>query len=199
MGKSSDSRSEVRERVTDANKVPLGRPSFFSGTKPSGASSLLKPSYLHHEPNERDSSGSNSSSHTSGYSGMSLNFSNLNQHIAGMSHSGGSAPSTNSLKQATDYSRWSDGSYSGFSQKSSTISSSKRENDDSNDSFGAGGEDQGRERKRKRRSRWMGGTDEKAVIPGMPTILPSDLPPDQQEAYIGLLHLSPFMERMERG
>ncbi|CAG7816438.1 unnamed protein product [Allacma fusca] len=64
----------------------------------------------------------------------------------------------------------------------------KRDNDDSNDSFGngSGGDDsRGRDRRRKR-SRWMGSTDEKAVIPGMPTILPSDLPPDQQEAYIAI-------------
>lgn len=40
-------------------------------------------------------------------------------------------------------------------------------------------------RRRKRRSRWMGNADEKAVIPGMPTILPADLTPDQTEAYIG--------------
>lgn len=31
----------------------------------------------------------------------------------------------------------------------------------------------------------MGNADEKAVIPGMPTILPADLTPDQTEAYIG--------------
>lgn len=42
-----------------------------------------------------------------------------------------------------------------------------------------------KERKRKRRSRWMGSENEKAVIPGMPTILPPDLPADQAEAYVG--------------
>jgi len=36
----------------------------------------------------------------------------------------------------------------------------------------------------------MGSENEKAVIPGMPTILPSDLPPEQQEAYIGKLYNS---------
>lgn len=43
------------------------------------------------------------------------------------------------------------------------------------------------ERKRKRRSRWMGSEDEKAVFPGMPTILPPGIAPEKAEAYIGNL------------
>lgn len=40
------------------------------------------------------------------------------------------------------------------------------------------------ERKRKRRSRW--GTEEKKTfIPGMPTTMPPNLSPEQQQAYIG--------------
>jgi len=59
---------------------------------------------------------------------------------------------------------------------------------DSNDSSNSNGPVA--ERKRKRRSRWMGSENEKAVIPGMPTILPSDLNESQREAYIGrqLIH-----------
>lgn len=41
------------------------------------------------------------------------------------------------------------------------------------------------DRKRKRRSRWAGTENDKAVFPGMPTILPSNIPPEKAEAYIG--------------
>lgn len=51
-----------------------------------------------------------------------------------------------------------------------------------------------RERKKKRRSRWMGSENEKAVIPGMPTILPSDIPPEQAEAYVCKLSNVNFLE-----
>lgn len=45
----------------------------------------------------------------------------------------------------------------------------------------------GGDRKRKKKSRWASSNDgnEKTFIPGMPTILPSNLNPDQQEAYLG--------------
>lgn len=40
--------------------------------------------------------------------------------------------------------------------------------------------------KRKKKSRWATGNDnDKTFIPGMPTILPSTMTPDQQEAYLG--------------
>ena len=43
---------------------------------------------------------------------------------------------------------------------------------------------EGGERKKKRKSRW--GTEEKRTfIPGMPTTMPPNLSPDQQQAYIG--------------
>lgn len=54
--------------------------------------------------------------------------------------------------------------------------------DASNTSDGTG------DRKRKKKSRWAStndGTEGKTFIPGMPTILPSNLNPDQQEAYLG--------------
>lgn len=53
--------------------------------------------------------------------------------------------------------------------------------------------DSGGDRKRKRRSRWMGSEDEKAVFPGMPTILPPGIAPDKAEAYIGNLKCFPKM------
>lgn len=46
----------------------------------------------------------------------------------------------------------------------------------------------GNDRKRKKKSRWAStndGTEGKTFIPGMPTILPSNLNADQQEAYLG--------------
>lgn len=55
----------------------------------------------------------------------------------------------------------------------------------SNENSGAGGDSNG-DRKRKKKSRWATGPEnEKTFIPGMPTILPSNLNPDQQEAYLG--------------
>lgn len=58
----------------------------------------------------------------------------------------------------------------------------ERENSVQGDASNSGGD-----RKRKRKSRWASSNDgnEKTFIPGMPTILPSNLNPDQQEAYLG--------------
>lgn len=50
----------------------------------------------------------------------------------------------------------------------------------------------GKER-RKKKSRWAStndGTEGKTFIPGMPTILPSNLNSDQQEAYLGDYQIS---------
>lgn len=41
------------------------------------------------------------------------------------------------------------------------------------------------ERKRKKKSRWAGTESEKTFIPGMPTVLPAGMTPDQQQAYLG--------------
>lgn len=46
------------------------------------------------------------------------------------------------------------------------------------------------ERRRKKKSRWGGSDNEKTFIPGMPTVLPSTLSADQQEAYLGNYSLS---------
>ena len=55
----------------------------------------------------------------------------------------------------------------------------------------------GGEKKRKRKSRWASSNDgnEKTFIPGMPTILPSNLNPDQQEAYLGIYQFDSLSRR----
>ena len=40
-------------------------------------------------------------------------------------------------------------------------------------------------RAKKRRSRWGGDEKEKTFIPGMPTVLPTNLSKQQEEAYLG--------------
>ena len=40
------------------------------------------------------------------------------------------------------------------------------------------------ERKRRRKSRWLGTEEDKTFIPGMPTMIPSGLNKDQEEAYL---------------
>ena len=52
-----------------------------------------------------------------------------------------------------------------------------------NDSGNSG--DFGRDRKKKRRSRWNTDSDEKTVIPGMPTVIPANLSESQQRQYVG--------------
>lgn len=57
------------------------------------------------------------------------------------------------------------------------------ENDNSGTGEGSGGAN---DRKRKKKSRWATSNEsEKTAIPGMPTILPSNLNAHQQEAYLG--------------
>lgn len=48
----------------------------------------------------------------------------------------------------------------------------------------AGGAEDESGRKRRKKSRWGGGDTEKTFIPGMPTMLPSGLSKDQEEAYL---------------
>ncbi|XP_035705341.1 splicing factor 1 isoform X2 [Folsomia candida] len=59
--------------------------------------------------------------------------------------------------------------------------------------------DSGGDRKRKRRSRWMGSEDEKAVFPGMPTILPPGIAPDKAEAYIAQLQIEELTRKLRTG
>ncbi|KFB52234.1 AGAP000049-PA-like protein [Anopheles sinensis] len=54
-------------------------------------------------------------------------------------------------------------------------------------------------RKRKRKSRWAGGDHDKTFIPGMPTVLPSTLTPDQQEAYLVQLQIEEISRKLRTG
>lgn len=73
--------------------------------------------------------------------------------------------------------------------KFSCISSAEeyRANSAENSISGLGEGNSREDRKRKKKSRWATTSDgtDKTFIPGMPTILPSNLNPDQQEAYLG--------------
>lgn len=62
-----------------------------------------------------------------------------------------------------------------------------RANSAENSISGIGEGNSREDRKRKKKSRWATTSDgtDKTFIPGMPTILPSNLNPDQQEAYLG--------------
>jgi hypothetical protein len=48
-------------------------------------------------------------------------------------------------------------------------------------------------RAKRRRSRWGGDEKEKTFIPGMPTILPTNLSKEQEEAYLGEAYLFAFV------
>lgn len=50
---------------------------------------------------------------------------------------------------------------------------------------------EGSERKKKRKSRW-GTEDKRTFIPGMPTTMPPNLSPEQQQAYIGKCSIKPL-------
>jgi splicing factor 1 len=62
-----------------------------------------------------------------------------------------------------------------------------------NSHSGTGDASREADRKRKKKSRWASsndGAEGKIFIPGMPTVLPSNLNPDQQEAYLGKYKMS---------
>ncbi|XP_035227096.1 splicing factor 1-like isoform X2 [Stegodyphus dumicola] len=56
-----------------------------------------------------------------------------------------------------------------------------------------------RERKRKRRSRWGGDEKEKVFIPGLPTVLPNNLNPQQERAYLLQLQIEEISRRLRTG
>ncbi|KAK8729427.1 hypothetical protein OTU49_008468 [Cherax quadricarinatus] len=76
-------------------------------------------------------------------------------------------------------------------QINSSQNSGKRESDSSYE--------EQEERKRRRKSRWQGDEKDKTFIPGMPTVLPSNMSKDQEEAYLRLHHQSQFTTMKERG
>lgn len=49
------------------------------------------------------------------------------------------------------------------------------------------------ERKKRKKTRWSGSEHDKTFIPGMPTVLPTNLTPEQEKAYLckflSLIHL----------
>ncbi|XP_050080976.1 splicing factor 1 [Anopheles maculipalpis] len=65
-----------------------------------------------------------------------------------------------------------------------------------NSSGGEGGESS---RRRKKKSRWAGSDHDKTFIPGMPTVLPSTLTPDQQEAYLVQLQIEEISRKLRTG
>uniref|UniRef100_A0A182LT54 Splicing factor 1 helix-hairpin domain-containing protein n=1 Tax=Anopheles culicifacies TaxID=139723 RepID=A0A182LT54_9DIPT len=65
-----------------------------------------------------------------------------------------------------------------------------------NSSGGEGGESS---RRRKKKSRWAGGDHDKTFIPGMPTVLPSTLTADQQEAYLVQLQIEEISRKLRTG
>ncbi|XP_037071312.1 splicing factor 1-like [Pollicipes pollicipes] len=62
-----------------------------------------------------------------------------------------------------------------------------------------GGSGGGDGRSRKRRSRWGGDENDKTFIPGMPTILPTNLNKDQEEAYLIQLQIEDYSRRLRSG
>ncbi|GFY45815.1 splicing factor 1 [Trichonephila inaurata madagascariensis] len=56
-----------------------------------------------------------------------------------------------------------------------------------------------RERKKKRRSRWGGDEKEKVFIPGLPTVLPNNLNPQQERAYLLQLQIEEISRRLRTG
>lgn len=97
--------------------------------------------------------------------------------------------------------------------KPSYMSSSKRDRDDDYDYQSAKwppednwssdrhrhDKDRDQERKRKRKSRWGGDEKEKVFIPGLPTVLPNNLNPQQERAYLLQLQIEEISRRLRTG
>lgn len=54
-------------------------------------------------------------------------------------------------------------------------------------------------RKKKRSSRWAGGETDRAFIPGMPTIIPSNMTKDQEKAYLTQLRIEEITRMLRTG
>ncbi|GBM56065.1 Splicing factor 1 [Araneus ventricosus] len=78
-------------------------------------------------------------------------------------------------------------------EENSWMSSNNRNNNDKNES------EREKERKRKRRSRWGGDEKEKVFIPGLPTVLPNNLNPQQERAYLLQLQIEEISRRLRTG
>jgi len=51
------------------------------------------------------------------------------------------------------------------------------------------------ERKKRKKTRWGGSEHDKTFIPGMPTVLPTNLTPEQEKAY--LCKFLPFVQHLQ--
>ncbi|EEC14387.1 zinc finger protein, putative [Ixodes scapularis] len=67
------------------------------------------------------------------------------------------------------------------------------QDENSNTSLGS---QENSERRRKRRSRWCCDEKEKVFIPGMPTVLPTNLDPNQERAYLLQLQIEELSRRL---
>ncbi|KAG8184290.1 hypothetical protein JTE90_008976 [Oedothorax gibbosus] len=111
----------------------------------------------------------------------------------------------------TPLGRSSSGSSGSSSHSSSKSSSSKSSKWSQDDNWSSNGRDRSRdrereqetdkdqERKRKRRSRWGGDEKEKVFIPGLPTVLPNNLNPQQERAYLLQLQIEEISRRLRTG
>ncbi|CAB0037209.1 unnamed protein product [Trichogramma brassicae] len=55
------------------------------------------------------------------------------------------------------------------------------------------------ERRKRRKSRWGGSEHEKIFIPGMPTVLPTNLTPEQEKAYLYQLQIEEISRKLRTG
>ncbi|XP_051153230.1 splicing factor 1-like [Leptopilina boulardi] len=55
------------------------------------------------------------------------------------------------------------------------------------------------ERRKKRKSRWGGSEHDKTFIPGMPTVLPTNLTPEQEQAYLFQLQIEEISRKLRTG
>ncbi|KAF8787325.1 Splicing factor 1 like protein [Argiope bruennichi] len=80
-------------------------------------------------------------------------------------------------------------------EENSWMSSNNRNNNNNDKSES----EREKERKRKRRSRWGGDEKEKVFIPGLPTVLPNNLNPQQERAYLLQLQIEEISRRLRTG
>ncbi|KYN36808.1 Splicing factor 1 [Trachymyrmex septentrionalis] len=55
------------------------------------------------------------------------------------------------------------------------------------------------ERKKRKKTRWSGSEHDKTFIPGMPTVLPTNLTPDQERAYLFQLQIEEISRKLRTG
>lgn len=55
------------------------------------------------------------------------------------------------------------------------------------------------ERRKRRKTRWSGSEHDKTFIPGMPTVLPTNLTPEQEKAYLFQLQIEEISRKLRTG